>query len=971
MRRASIRIVVFLALFLPFMASPPGFLAQSRGGDGRPDQATLQPISGIGLASATGYLSAPTEAAHPFTHMLLRREAHVPEGAGLALAVRVSNDGAAWTGWHDITDNDDLWMDADGPDVEWSQTIDVGAVVRFWQVRALFTPSPSGALPDLRRIDVNTVDTYAFAPARPPVLTNDQPTATMNAKPRVVSRLGWGSPDGEGSRVPADYYPVNHMVIHHTADSNTLLGGETSWADRVRAEWAFHTYTRGWGDVGYNYLIDPNGVIYEGRAGGDDAVAFHDTANYGSMGVVLIGTYADVPPTAATQNALVGLLAWKAAQKGIDPLGSSYYYGCAISKYCYPYNAGAIVPNIAGHRQVTPGHTSCPGDGTILNLPGIRNRVKQALNGGSSDNGDLTIDELESGFDPSISSQGASWHEASCGYGSHTYWTYATDNPAESTNRAIWRPNIPTTGSYHVYAHIPQGCGLASPPYASATAKYLIHAAGGDQPPVQVDHNTAEEWVSLGVYTFNSGNNGYVKLADLAGEPFGANKVIFFDAVKWVPENSGSTNVQLLGVTFDRTSVASGELLKVTFTVKNSGTTTLHTQEPQAGTAPDGAFNDGQGRPDDSYAYDEGECFNGDSAGSYAAYPKESDRFRVILGPTDTSGIACAGAFGSYPWRWGLNGDLAPGKTRNVVGYVRFRNSGTTNRTLTLQAGIIQEYVKYYQQGVNPQTITVLPEQIAPDSASYDASLNPLAQVYQLGDVPDNLLARTRNPLSVPRGAYLGSFAWNGTFIDWGTGGPLPGLTDQFLIEQTRVFLAPTSGLYTFDASSDDGSWLWVDGQPVIVNNGLHSADDLTGTISLSAGAHTLAFKYFERSGLAAAGYSVQMPGEHGFQTLADGLGGGAQRVGKIFFQIPHIRVAADDAGGSGVDRIRWSLDDGPPQDSPGRLLDLGMLQNKSSYHLRYMAVDAAGNQGVQRDLYFAVNTNMTIYRKYLPIAGR
>src|SRR5439155_5957633 len=119
---------------------------------------------------------------------------------------------------------------------------------------------------------------------------------------------------------------------------------------------------------------------------------------------------------------------------------------------------------------------------------------------------------------------------------------------------------------------------------------------------------------------------------------------------------------------------ADGELLRATFTVKNTGATTLRTQEPQAGTAPDGSFDDGLGgRPDNAYVYDEGECFLGDSAGSYPSYPKESDRFRVVLGPTDTGSIACAGNFGGYPWRWGLNGDLSPGETREIVGYVRLR----------------------------------------------------------------------------------------------------------------------------------------------------------------------------------------------------------------------------------------------------------------------------------------------------------
>jgi len=935
--------------------------AQGPATDARPDKVVLQPTPpGLRTAAVGDYVFPPNQAAHPFTHMLIRREAHVPDGAALTLFVRASIDGATWSEWSEVVDNDDLWSDADGPDVEWSQTIAAGALARFWQVKSHAEPGPDGALPELRWIEVNTVDASGPLPAPTP-----RPNAAITVnKPSVVSRVGWGSPDGEGSRAAPTYYPVNHMVVHHTADSNTLLGGEKSWADRVRAEWSFHTYTRGWGDVGYNYLIDPNGVIYEGRAGGDDAVAFHDTANYGSMGVVLIGTYASVPPTSAAQDALVRLLAWKAAQKQIDPLGSSYYYGCSISSYCAPYNAGAIVPNIAGHRQVTPGHTSCPGDQTVAYLPGIRNRVKQVLSGAPTSNGDLTIDDLESGFDRSP----ASWHEASCGYGGHTYWTYTSDGAAE--NSATWRPSIPTSGTYRVYAHIPQGCGLAPPPYASTQAKYRIKYANSGYAERIVDHNTATEWVDLGAYAFSAGTSGAVELFDNTGEPLSAGRVLFFDAVKWVPESS-SANVQLTSVAYDRTTLASGELLKLTFTVKNTGDTTFYSQAPSVDLLAGGGLNS----LDNGYVYDQDECFAGNSSGSYPAFPKESDRLRVTLGVAgwDTGhSSSCIAATGDNPWRWGLNSNLGPGQQQTIVGYVRFREPGI----YTLQAGLIQEYVKYYNQGVSPKAITVTPERIAPDVASYDGGLQPVARVYQLGSIPDNFLTRTRNPLSIPRGQYVGGFTWDGTPIDWGAGGPL-GLTDQFLIEQTRSFLAPTTGTYTFGTTSDDGSWLWVDGQAVVINHGLHSATDdngqfiyVTGQITLSAGPHIVSFKSFERTGMAGAGYMFQPPGESGFRTLPDGLGGGALRIAGAYVENPRLYIAADDQGGQGVDHIRWSWDGVNWQDEPGALLDLGKLAN-GSYNLRYQASDAAGNVGEQQSLVFSVNTNMVVQRKYLPLVTK
>ncbi len=958
MRQRLLSITLLSAAIWSLLLTSPRSSAQtSASGDGQPDQAVLtpglianQPSAGLAATTNGTYLSPPTEAAHAFTHMLVRREASVPEGAGLTLFARASADGANWGEWIELTENDDLWVEADGPDVQWSQTLDAGGLARFWQLRGDLIAAPDGTLPELRRIEVNTVDATGPAPQAGGALR----TAGAIAKPGVVSRTSWGSPDGEGSRAKPSYYPVNHMVVHHTADSSTLMPGEPNWAARVRAEWSFHTFTRGWGDVGYNYLIDPNGVIYEGRAGGDDAVAFHDTANYGSMGVVVIGDYSSARPSTAAEDALVQLLAWKAAQKHIDPLGSSYYYGCSISSYCYPFHPGAVVPNIAGHRQVTPGHTTCPGDGTIADLPAIRNRVTQALSGGPADDGDLIVDNLASGYAHSDTP----WHAADCGYGGHTDWTFTTDGAPE--NSATWRPTIPNAGVYRVYVHIPQGCGLGPPSYASAQARYNIAYAGGSAGRV-VDQNTASEWVDLGAYPFDQGSGGAVELYDNTGESLNAGRVLFFDTIKWVPESAADTSVQLVGVQYDRNTIASGELLKVMFTVRNTGSVALNGQQPNVDLTAGG----GLGGLDNGYVYDQDECFNGNAAGSYPAYPKESDRFRVTLGLAGWDaghGDTCVGAAGDNPWRWGLNSRLAPGQQQTIVGYVRFRTPGTYN----LRAGMIQEYVKYYAEGVSPATITVTPERIAPDVAGYDATLAPLARVYQLGSVPDNFLARTRNPLSIPRGQYIGSFAWDGSLTRWGSSGPL-GQTDQFLIEQTRAFLAPTDGQYSFRTSSDDGSWLWVDGQPVVVNNGLHDATAIVGTINLAAGSHVMAFKYFDRSGDATAGYDVQMPGDTGFRLLPEGLGSGARRLGSTFLAAPDLVIAADDQGGVGVDHIRWSWDGVKWQDSPGPLLHLGQLAD-GSYRLRYQAIDAAGNTTDMRELAFAVNQNLSVRRMFLPV---
>lgn len=961
------------------LAAPPDQGQEAAEEAGPPEQTVLLPLAAEKEAalhsdpSDYAYVSPVTEARQPFTHVLVRWEttdvvshthAHEPELAP-ALEIRVSRDGNGWEAWQGVEEDHELWLPEDGDNVFWSPILYAGEGMRFWQVRA----GAAGHPLDVRRIEVNTVDGRLEDEHKPqasatPARTEGAALASVG-KPPVVSRTAWGCPDGQGSRQGVAYHAVNHLVVHHTAGSNTLGSSERNWATRVRAIWNFHTYTRGWGDVGYNYLIDPDGVIYEGRAGGDNGVGFHDTGNYGSMGVSLIGTYASVVPGVAMQESLVELLAWKAAQQNIDPFGQSYYYGCDISNYCRAHAPGAVVANIAGHRHVTPGHTTCPGDEVVSLLPSIRQRVATAIehNGMDNpvrpDNGDLLIEELETSFTPSD----ATWYRAACGDGGHTFYTYATDAAEESTNAATWRPSLPESGYYRLYAHIPQGCGLGSPPYASTNAVYHIHSAEGVAEQV-VDHNTAETWVDLGAYAFEAGTGGYVELSDLTGEPYRQRRVIFFDSVKWVPDEPPvQTSAELLHVSYDRPVVAAGEVLKVTFTIRNSGNTTISGQSPT-----------------DGYVYREQECFLGDEAQTTPAYPKEEGFFRVVLGPLDRE-VACAGEAGGYPWRWSIGEDLEPGETREVVGYVWFDEPGA----VTLHAGLIEEYVQYHAEGVAPATIGVTEEHQPPVPVLFDASLHPAAQVYHLGSVSESLLRRTLDPRLVVRGDSVGSFAWDGSLLNWGDGGPV-GVQDQFLVEQTRAFLAPTDGGYVFRTTSDDGSWLWVDGHLVVANGGVSGPDpaassgQVTATLTLTSGLHVLSFKYFEQGGAAMAGYSMQGPGEGDFAPPPDATRADPPVSGNIFAAAPRFFLTADDQGGSGVASLRYSWDGSTWTTVPALVMgkggtdltvvDLGEL-GTGRYHLRYQAEDRAGNQSPVQEVVFEVQPDFSSHRLYMPLVMR
>ncbi|MEM9991421.1 MAG: N-acetylmuramoyl-L-alanine amidase [Bacteroidota bacterium] len=188
------------------------------------------------------------------------------------------------------------------------------------------------------------------------------------SKPYVVSRSSWGalySRTGGSSR-------VTHLVVHHEYGSNY----SSDWAARVRAVQRYHQVNLGWRDAGYNFMIDPNGVIYEGRAGGDNAIGAHTCgANTNTMGICMLGNYSTVVPTSATQTSVKRLLAWKADKENINPLASAY-------------QSGMYLRRIYAHRDRNC--SACPGNGGYSIMGSVRSGVNALINSNCSSGGGST-----------------------------------------------------------------------------------------------------------------------------------------------------------------------------------------------------------------------------------------------------------------------------------------------------------------------------------------------------------------------------------------------------------------------------------------------------------------------------------------------------------------------------------------------------------------------------------------------------
>lgn len=173
---------------------------------------------------------------------------------------------------------------------------------------------------------------------------------------------------------------VSHLIVHHSATPN----GVTDYVQVVRDIYLYHINTNGWDDVGYNYLIAPDGTLFAGRDGQgkeDDNIkgAHFCGKNSYTMGVCLVGNYSQIPPTDTMMGSLVSLLAWKIQKEALQPLEDGFHPRGS--------DTGFDLPIIAGHRD---GHkagvyngcqTECPGNHTYEWLPKLRENVALKLLG--------------------------------------------------------------------------------------------------------------------------------------------------------------------------------------------------------------------------------------------------------------------------------------------------------------------------------------------------------------------------------------------------------------------------------------------------------------------------------------------------------------------------------------------------------------------------------------------------------------
>ena len=72
---------------------------------------------------------------------------------------------------------------------------------------------------------------------------------------------------------------------------------------------------------------------------------------------------------------------------------------------------------------------------------------------------------------------------------------------------------------------------------------------------------------------------------------------------------------------------------------------------------------------------------------------------------------------------------------------------------------------------------------------------------------------------------------------------------DYFGIRYSGYILIPENNVYTFTSTSDDGSFIFIDGKKIVDNDFQHGAFSLSGEVGLEAGYHPIEIWFFEKWG--------------------------------------------------------------------------------------------------------------------------
>ncbi len=305
----------------------------------------------------------------------------------ISVTVR-TRTGDEWSDWMAVPYDDDHDPDPDSPDARHSRpgtdAVLVGDVDQV-QVKAV-TDAGASPLPDDLQLSVIDPGVETATAEEEPELETDpaaaqatpdqsagesegqsegqdglvlQAAKTTAAMPTIYSRAQWGADEKMRDAKSLRYGTVSAGFVHHTVNANDYTADQVPGI--IRSIYAYHVKSRGWSDIGYNYVVDRFGRIWEGRYGGiDRAVVGAHTLGYNdySFAMSAIGNFDVVQPPEEMIKAYGALFAWKLGLAGVNPASTSQKVGSKV------FSA------INGHRDA--GSTACPGKYLYAQIPRIR-----------------------------------------------------------------------------------------------------------------------------------------------------------------------------------------------------------------------------------------------------------------------------------------------------------------------------------------------------------------------------------------------------------------------------------------------------------------------------------------------------------------------------------------------------------------------------------------------------------------------
>lgn len=287
-----------------------------------------------------------------------------PAPAGYRVRTRSRSSGS-WSPWTVLEPGEPWWAGPSGG-VE-VRAADAGAELAPGVRLDLVDPGPGPA-----------ARPRSGGPAGGPVTAVYEGAGVPARRPDVVSRADWGAARNDGS--PVVYgREVKAVFVHHTAQTNAYDCADSPAI--VRGLQALHERVNGWKDLGYNYVVDKCGTVFEGRAGGSGrpVTGAHTLGfNTDTLGVAVIGRYTDEEAPDAAVEAVARLAGWALRRYGHDPSGTVTLTS-SVDNGRFRRGERVTVERVSGHRDVFA--TECPGTALYGQLPALRRRAGDPFGG--------------------------------------------------------------------------------------------------------------------------------------------------------------------------------------------------------------------------------------------------------------------------------------------------------------------------------------------------------------------------------------------------------------------------------------------------------------------------------------------------------------------------------------------------------------------------------------------------------------